>query len=331
MSFSNPIPENPVKKYIEYKGNDGVFQYWDKLQEKNIEIPTDKIKFIVLDELSCINGFSKPNKCGIYSNEVKNLKKEKLEVKSFKGNVHIVGLYSDIKGDAVSAGGKFTKSVYAGLLSDDYNDIELVNFKMLGSSFEGWIDANVNFQKQYVVIEKFEDKTNGATKYKMPVFAGVDIPENLVSKAIEMDKRLQEYFHSRESKEMETKETPVNEAQDVVDAIANKDVTVNDIIANPFEQMKNAKTLEEVKTIWTDNLALRTDPTFLKLKDEIKAKLSQGNELPIKQMQEATTIEELDKIYNSIKSNGVWGTCGQEFKDSIEQTYRKETDRLLPF
>ena len=92
MSLSNPRPENPVKKWIEFKGDTGVFQYWDKATESNIVLPTERIGFIVLDELNTITGFHKATKSGIYSNEVHNITQEQITVNVFKSQIHIAGL-----------------------------------------------------------------------------------------------------------------------------------------------------------------------------------------------------------------------------------------------
>ena len=96
MSLSNPTTENPVKKFIEYKAEESTFQYWDKKQEKNIplELP---VQFIVLDELATITGYCEVAKSNLYSNEVHNLNLQMLNVKSFKGGVHLMGKYADIK------------------------------------------------------------------------------------------------------------------------------------------------------------------------------------------------------------------------------------------
>lgn len=228
MSLSNPKAENPVTKWIEFKGSTGKFQYWDKATETNIELPLNKIGFIVLDELNTISGYHSSAESGIYSNEISDLSHETLTVKVFKTNIQITGLYKDIKDNIKAIGGKFTKSVYAALITGK-DSLELVNFKMSGSGFAGWLDKHINLLKQGVKVTGLKDGEKGATKFKIPVFEGFDMPENLRLKAVDMDKELQEYLKQYKSKQIETAEI-VNEVQDVLDNIPHAIIEVDDII-----------------------------------------------------------------------------------------------------
>ena len=49
-----------------------------------------------ITQLSTVAGFSKKDNCGVYANEVKNLSKDPLSVKTRKGEI-ATGLYSEIK------------------------------------------------------------------------------------------------------------------------------------------------------------------------------------------------------------------------------------------
>jgi hypothetical protein len=228
MSLSNPKAENPVTKWIEFKGSTGKFQYWDKATESNIELPLNKIGFIVLDELNTISGYHSSAEAGIYSNEISDLSHETLTVKVFKTNIQITGLYKDIKDNIKAIGGKFTKSVYAALITGK-DSLELVNFKMSGSGFGGWLDKHINLLKQGVKVTGLKDGEKGATKFKIPIFEGFEMPENLRLKAVDMDKELQEYLKQYKSKQIETAEV-VNEVQDVIDNIPHAAIEVDDII-----------------------------------------------------------------------------------------------------
>ena len=229
MSLSNPKAENPVTKWIEFKGSTGKFQYWDKPTESNIEIPINKLGFIVLDELNTITGYHSSAEAGIYSNEISDLAHEKLTVKVFKTQIQITGFYKDIRDNIKAIGGKFTKSVYAALITGK-DSLEIVNFKMSGSAFSGWLDKHINLLKQGCKVTGLKDGEKGATKFKVPVFEGFDMPENLRLKAVEMDKELQEYLKQYKSKLIETEEI-VNEAQDVIENIPmKKDISVDDVI-----------------------------------------------------------------------------------------------------
>jgi hypothetical protein len=99
MSLSSPKLVNPAQKFIEFKGDTGQFQYFDKsLGEKGENVVLKQpFFFIVLDELSTISGYSDKLGSGFYSNEVHSLNDEILKVKSFKGGFSTTGKYKDIK------------------------------------------------------------------------------------------------------------------------------------------------------------------------------------------------------------------------------------------
>jgi hypothetical protein len=223
MSFSNPRAENPCQKYIEFKGDNGTWKYWDKEEEKQVFIDLP-IFFIVLDQLSTIKGFSDEHNCGIFSNEVKYLGKEVLKVRSFKGGISITGKYSDIKGEVKSAGGKFTKSIYALMIDKEGDNHEIVNFQLSGAAFSAWMDFKFSAQQHIVSItDEIIKEKKGAISYYKPVFRRYNIDQKYVPIATQADRVLQKYFHDREeqefekeaAKEVETDDSPVYKAEQV--------------------------------------------------------------------------------------------------------------------
>lgn len=209
MSFSNPILENPCKKFIDFKSDDKQFVYWDKELGENGEqviIPTP-IYFIVLDELTTITGYYKEGDCGIYSNEIHFLKDEVLKVRTFKkGGPSIVGLYDAIKDSIKAIGGKYTKSVYAMMIPTE-GVPEFVNFRFRGAAFSAWLDKKVNTSRQVVCIaDEFIEEHNGKTVYNVPVFKAFNMKPEYRDMAVEMDKELQAFLKSYKSKQAEKEE-----------------------------------------------------------------------------------------------------------------------------
>ena len=195
MSKSAPTLENPCKKWIDFKADEGKFYYFDKSigeKGKNIEVPTP-IYFSVLDELSLITGFNKRHDSGIISNEVSSVVKEKLRVRTFKGGESVVGFYSDVKDSIIAMGGKFTKSVYALLIKDD-SSTEFVNFKFKGAAFSAWLDKGFNPMNFIVGVSEFVEEKNGNNTYMVPVFKPFKSNPEIDAAAIEQDKILQEYL-----------------------------------------------------------------------------------------------------------------------------------------
>lgn len=212
MSISNPKAVNPATKFIEFKGDTGEFFYYDKLTEQKVQLKMP-VHFVVLDELTSIKGYNQRLGVGIYSNEIRYVKDEILNVRSFKGGIQIVGKYQDIKDATLREGGKYCKSVYAMLVSgkDTY---ELVNFQFHGASFSGasdtsksgWIGKKFNTEVYGVTCKETEQGQNGVVKFLAPVFeAGwklEDKPEVLRA-AVEMDKKLQSYLKTYLSQAIE--------------------------------------------------------------------------------------------------------------------------------
>lgn len=193
MSLSNPKPTNPCKKFIEFKGDSGIFQYWDKVGEKNVELKSP-VTFIVLDELSTIRGFSDEFGCGIYANEVRSLVDEQLNVRLFKGNHRIIGKYSDIKGEVGAMGGKFCKSVYAAMVVNEGKDLELVNFQMKGAALKAWMDVLIDKSAFGITVEDCSDGKKGKVSYKIPNFKQASLDLKMIERAVVMDRELQRYL-----------------------------------------------------------------------------------------------------------------------------------------
>lgn len=246
MSFSNPTLENPCKKFIDFKSDDKQFVYWDKELGENGEsvvIPTP-IYFIVLDELTTITGYYKEGDCGIYSNEIHFLKDEVLKVRTFKkGGPSIVGLYDTIKDSIKAIGGKFTKSVYAMMISAE-GTTELVNFRFRGAAFSAWLDKRVNTGRQVVCIaDEFIEEHNGKTVYNVPVFKAFNMKPEYRAMAVEMDRELQAFLKDYKSRQTE-REAAVAEAP-----AENEPTTFT-----PTNTWQNGRSVSEIREAATANV-----------------------------------------------------------------------------
>lgn len=160
---------SPVRKYISWDSDNKCFKYWDKEAKKNelIKLP---FKFIYLTQRATIKGFNEASSSGIYSNEINffDLAKEELDVRTFGKKSIAKGIYSKIKGEIATAGGKFATSLYA------FVNGEVVNISLVGASYSAWFDFNNNLKNQfasnYISVEGTIDKTKGRTKYAEPIF-----------------------------------------------------------------------------------------------------------------------------------------------------------------
>jgi len=195
--------ENPCKKFIERKN--GNWQYYDKETKTNITVP--ELRFIVVDELSCITGFNDNLRSGIYSNEVHDLSKQELNVKSFKPGIHFKGLYADIKDSvtAKSVGGQFTKSVYC--LLAETTGMTLACIKMSGAVLGGWIEKGFKTYGNIITIDGYKEGKKGSVIFQIPIFISAGKVEgDVLAKAKEQATPLIEFLKQYEnSKSAETK------------------------------------------------------------------------------------------------------------------------------
>lgn len=189
QAFSTP-DSNPAQKFISWKSNDKCFSYYDKeiaeslkgkpddeIKEKaNVKIPLP-FRFLVLDELASVKGWSDSLTGNIVSNEVKFISKEIITAKCYHKNVKgekatteiAKGLYKDIKEKVNSAGAKYHKSVYVMLENGT-----LANIQMKGATVQKWGEftqkSKNRLPEEWVIVEKAVDGKKGAVKFTTPEF-----------------------------------------------------------------------------------------------------------------------------------------------------------------
>ncbi len=199
MSLSKPTVQNPCEQWICFKGGEGVFKFWNSDEQKEVEMELP-LKFIVLDELIKVTGYNKVTDSGIYSNEVRSTRKEKLHIRTWKGVDELQGFYSDIRNSIVAWGGKFTKSIYAALITPD--GLKMVNFEFRGAAFSKWLNWSKKkpFDKIIVTVVETKEDSNGSISFKVPVFGMKPMEPELLKEAMQMDQELQAYLKTRSEK-----------------------------------------------------------------------------------------------------------------------------------
>ena len=165
---SNKI-KSPIKRYITFSGDEGVWEYWDG--EKNVQM--ESLEFIVMDTRSSIGGWSETHKSRIYSNMVKSTVKSPFTVRAGKTVIN-EGLYSDIKNDVIAAGGKFTTNILALAWID--GELTPVDVQLSAACLRDWsafVVASGNIFAVYkgtVSASRGEQQKKGAVKYYTPNF-----------------------------------------------------------------------------------------------------------------------------------------------------------------
>lgn len=192
QAFAQP-QSNPATKFIDWKSNDKQFSYYDKENKVQVPIPLP-FKFLALDEMHTIKGWSDSCQSAIFSNEVKYISKEIMTVKPFKGNEIAKGLYSDIKEKIKAAGAHYVKSIYIML-----EDGSLANLQLKGASCQAWGDFTkknrTRLPDEWVSIKKSEEGKKGAVKFYTPIFEfDKSLSENEMDQADEAFRILETYL-----------------------------------------------------------------------------------------------------------------------------------------
>jgi hypothetical protein len=271
---------NPSTRWFKWAGSTGTVSYYDKEIKEDVEVGLP-FTFLLLDVFSTITGFNESAGEKIWSNEVKDLSKDTLTVKSGK-EVIARGLYKDIKDTAISKGGGYAQSCYIAF-KDEKGSLVIGNFMMKGSSFGGGVhkpaDKNMkdieiggwmafckaNKNELYtkaIVLEGKDDRicVNGATKFYAPKFRLKDIDPETDKKAIELTQVLKaymaEYFKQKDADE---------------NLLVNQDAVVAAQVEESLKKTFGATTAE----------LTATEQTFLvKPEVEDKGPLAEMGELP---------------------------------------------------
>lgn len=160
--------EKPAQMYLEWSSEQKCFKSYNRETKVNdlIALP---LKFLVLKEMHTVKGWHDKSQSGIYSNEVKNIGQEHIEVKSFKGGTLAKGIYKEIKEIITNVGGKYNKSIYAMI-----EDGKIINIALKGAAVQSWGDAfnkaKSRMADEFIVVAGAEDKQKGKVKYSVPLF-----------------------------------------------------------------------------------------------------------------------------------------------------------------
>ena len=199
MSLSNPHEKgqpNPSTRWFEWQGEQGIIRYYDK-ETKQTVIVEQPFTFIVLDELGGIGGWHDASQSGIYSNEVKDTRQDVLIVRAFKGGTLAEGIYRDIKDRVHSFGGTFNTICYIAFKDKD-GELKIGAFRLKGASLASWMEFRKqhrnDFYSKAVKISGFTEGKKGRIVYRTPSFSTVDISQDTIKHAVELDKQLQTYL-----------------------------------------------------------------------------------------------------------------------------------------
>jgi hypothetical protein len=200
MSRSNPqdtqLP-NPATRWLTFNGSTGKVRYFDKELKETVVIDYP-FTFILLDVLACVKGYDETAECDIFSNEVKNLQKEQLTVRSRTGGIIATGFYGDIKKDVNAAGAEFHSNLYIAIKTEA--GLRIASLKLKGAAVSSWMEFEkknrAQLYEQAIVINGSDEHTNGAITYKTPKFTLMPLSAETQAQAKVLDIELQTYLKS---------------------------------------------------------------------------------------------------------------------------------------
>jgi hypothetical protein len=192
MSLSNNTDQpNPATRFFEWSSTAKTVKWYDKEKKENVlmELP---FTFIVLDMLSTVKGFSDADGGGIWSNEVRDTRKDILTVRTKRG-IKAQGLWKEDVKNSVD-GARYCRSVY--IAYKEGGELVIGNFQMQGAANGAWIDFSQHTKVYGVGIQitGAVEQKKGATTFYEPVFVTIPVSEETIAEAVELDKEVQEYL-----------------------------------------------------------------------------------------------------------------------------------------
>jgi hypothetical protein len=206
MGRDSKLVSNPAVKTLQWKNEKKVkkevvretgWYFWDKNandgEGENVMVDMP-FSFMWLETATSFSGYHDKLEKGIYSNEVLDIKTQKLTVRCNNETLN-EGLYNSIKDAVKGVGGKYCQAVY-GLMATD-EGYEIVRFLMTGASASAWIAFNNDASNKTKAIsctgKKEVEMKTGAT-YDAPIFSYIKGTEDFLTEADNRYLEVKEYF-----------------------------------------------------------------------------------------------------------------------------------------
>lgn len=192
MSLSNPTLTNPAKHFFQWGGKAGHLVWWNKEEKREVEVKLP-FKFIVLDQLATITGYSKSDESGIWANEVRNVGKDELFVRTKKGPLE-AGLYQGLS-TTIKRGGKYAKSIY--IAHKGEGGVWVIgNLKAVGSSLSSWIEytKRYNAETGVTTMARGEIQEAPTGQFYPPTYTWEKWTDDDYQAALKLDRELQIYL-----------------------------------------------------------------------------------------------------------------------------------------
>lgn len=243
MSRSNPQLTNPAGRWFEWSGSTGILSFYDKEKKQSINVPVP-FSFLPLDQLSTISGYDKAEKSGFWANEVRNITKDELIVRS-KSGIRSQGTYKNAQGVVqMPRGANYTKSIYIAYETRD--GWQIGNLKVHGSALTAWIEFSKSVvpENGKVTMTKDNAQAGQMGDFFPPVFTYGHCTDEENAIAMKLDRDLQVYLESY------LKQPPITDYESEMVNGTTTDTLATDAEVAEYEAKKQAAgmTVDPVET-----------------------------------------------------------------------------------
>ncbi len=207
-SQNNSKKQNPMKFWMSFKGDTGVYTYYNGTTNVHL----DSLKFVLLDIKYCVTGWSETHGGKIWSNVITYCGNEELVVRGKKTEV-CKGLWADIKKQVNDLGGNYTVNLY--VLAEIDGVFEPCCIQLDKGGLKEWSDLleGTKLSTVYdslITSAKGDQLKKGAVKYYTPKFTLEKLPEALNEEANLFESTVLKAFFSNEEPLQEEEKTEKN-------------------------------------------------------------------------------------------------------------------------
>ena len=239
MGRSTKLISNPAQRTYKWKNEkfdrktktvtrEAGWYYWDKsVGEEGEEVKLESpIRFIWLETMQSVSGYSKKEESGIYSNEVpgtpdavKEYGKQELFVK-IGTEVIASGSWKEISEEVKGNGGKYTLAVY-GIMMGENEQFEIVRFLFAGSSRDPWMkvgDRQKLLTNAIIITNEYKEvEMETGETYQSPTLRLEKLTELEKTTADELYPMVREFFKFQFDEESDNKKEIVDQHPDAAD------------------------------------------------------------------------------------------------------------------
>lgn len=238
MGRNTILKENPSVKTFKWKNEkfdkktktvtrETGWYYWDKtIGENGEEVRLeDDLRFIWLESMQSVSGFSKKEEIGIYSNEVpgtpdglKEYGKQELVVK-IGTNIIAKGSWKEISEEVKGHGGKYTLAVYGNIMNKN-GEWEIVRFLFSGSSREPWMkisDRQKLLNNAVIISNEYEEvEMKTGETYQSPILQLASLTNEEKEEADKSYPKVKDFFNFQFNENLEHKKEKYEEIEEEI-------------------------------------------------------------------------------------------------------------------